>query len=197
MTEQRRSHIERKTSETQIDLELNLDGSGEAKVSTGIGFFDHMLTAFARHGLFDLTIKCDGDLEVDAHHTVEDVGICLGMALAEAVGDKTGLERFGHSYVPMDEALARSVVDLSGRSYLVLQAGFIDEMVGEFPVAMVQEFLRAMADHGRINLHVDLLRSGNDHHGIEAIYKSVARALSAAVRRSDRVTGIPSTKGSL
>ena len=197
MSEQRRSRIERKTSETAIELELNLDGSGQAKVATGIGFFDHMLTAFARHGLFDLTVSCDGDLDVGAHHTIEDIGICLGMALAEAVGDKAGLERFGYSYVPMDEAMARSVVDLSGRSFLVLQAGFVDEMVGEFPVAMVQEFLRAVSDHGRINLHVDLLRSGNDHHGIEAIYKSVARALSAAVTRSDRVQGIPSTKGSL
>jgi len=197
VSEQRQSRIERKTTETAIELELNLDGDGNAEVATGIGFFDHMLTAFARHSLFDLALRCDGDLDVDAHHTVEDIGICLGMALAEAVGDKSGLERFGHSYVPMDEALARSVVDLSGRSFLVLNAAFVDETAGEFPVAMVQEFLRSVTDHARINLHVDLLRSGNDHHGIEAIYKSVGRALSEAVRRSDRVTGIPSTKGSL
>lgn len=193
----RRARIERKTSETAIELELDLDGSGQATVATGIGFFDHMLTAFARHGLFDLTVTCDGDLEVDAHHSVEDVGICLGMALAEAVGDKSGIERFGHSYVPMDDALARTVVDLSGRSFLVMSASFIDEMVGQFPTAMVQEFLRALADHGRINCQVDLLRSGNDHHGIEAIFKSLGRALGAATRPSDRVKGIPSTKGSL
>ncbi|MBT7861962.1 MAG: imidazoleglycerol-phosphate dehydratase HisB [Gemmatimonadetes bacterium] len=194
---ERRTRIERKTSETTIQLELNLDGSGQAVVATGIGFFDHMLTAFTRHSLFDLNVSCDGDLDVDAHHSVEDVGICLGMALDEAVGDKAGIERFGHSYVPMDDALARTVIDLSGRSFLVMSGSFIDETVGQFPTAMVQEFLRAVADHARINCQVDLLRSGNDHHGIEAIFKSLGRALGAATRHSPRVTGIPSTKGSL
>jgi imidazoleglycerol-phosphate dehydratase len=156
-----------------------------------------MLTAFARHGLFDLKLKCVGDLAVDPHHTIEDVGICLGQALDQALGDKAGVSRFGSSYVPMDEALARVVVDLSGRSYLVLQADFCDEQVGAFPVAMVREFFRAVADQGRMNLHIDLLRGTNDHHSIEAIFKAFARALDQAVGRSERFGGIPSTKGVL
>ena len=197
MSEPRQVRVQRQTSETDIDLSLVLDGSGQAEVRTGVGFFDHMLNAFTRHGLFDLTLSCAGDLEVDAHHTVEDVGICLGQALAEAVGDKAGLERFGHAYVPMDDALARAVVDLSGRPYLVCNPTFRDSAVGELPVALVPEFFRAVADHGRLNLHIDLLRGTDDHHGIEAIFKAVGRALDAATLRSARVQGVPSTKGSL
>ena len=198
MSEERRSaRIERRTTETQIELELCLDGSGQCRAETGIGFFDHMLNAFARHGLFDLDINCQGDLEIDAHHTVEDVGICLGQAITQAVGDKAGIERYGHAYVPMDEALARAAVDLSGRAYLVLEAAFNDEQVGELPVALVREFFYAVADQGRMNLHLDLIRAQNDHHGVEALFKAFARALDAASRKSDRVQGIPSTKGAL
>ena len=197
MTDVRRARVERRTSETEIDLTLVLDGSGRCEVGTGVGFFDHMLHAFARHGLFDLTLTCRGDLDVDAHHSVEDVGICLGQALAGALGDKAGIQRFGHAYVPMDDALARAVVDLSGRSYLALNAAFRDGSVGGLPVALVPEFLRAFADHGRLNLHVDLLRGADDHHGIEAIFKALGRALDMAALRSDRVSGVPSTKGTL
>jgi imidazoleglycerol-phosphate dehydratase len=197
MSQTRTGRIQRRTTETDIELALSLDGEGTATVETGVGFFDHMLTAFARHGLFDLKLKCVGDLAVDPHHTIEDVGICLGQALDQALGDKAGVSRFGSGYVPMDEALARVVVDLSGRSYLVLQADFCDEQVGAFPVAMVREFFRAVADQGRMNLHIDLLRGTNDHHSIEAIFKAFARALDQAVGRSERFGGIPSTKGVL
>ena len=198
MSEERRSaRIERRTTETQIELELCLDGRGQCRAETGVGFFDHMLNAFARHGLFDLEVNCQGDLEIDAHHTVEDIGICLGQAIAQAVGDKVGIERYGHAYVPMDEALARAAVDLSGRAYLVLAAAFNDEQVGGLPVALVREFFYAVADQGRMNLHLDLIRGQNDHHGIEALFKAFARALDAALRQSDRVQGIPSTKGAL
>ncbi len=197
MTDPRQSRVQRKTSETDIDLTLTVDGTGQSTVDTGVGFFDHMLTAFCRHGLFDVELTCRGDLHVDAHHTVEDVGICLGQALAEAIGDKAGINRFGSAYVPMDEALARAVVDLSGRSFLVLQAAFRDEHVGQMPVALVVEFFRALTDNAKMNLHIDLLRSVNDHHAIEAIFKATGRALDAATMRSDRVRGVPSTKGSL
>lgn len=197
MSDARQARIQRRTTETDIDLTLVLDGTGESNVSTGVGFFDHMLTAFCRHGLFDLQLSCKGDLEVDAHHTVEDAGICLGQAVAQALGDKAGIERFGTSYVPMDEALARAVIDLSGRSYLVLQAAFRDENVGGLAVALVAEFFRAFADNARMNLHIDLLRGTNDHHSIEAIFKACGRALDAATTRSVRVRGVPSTKGSL
>ena len=195
--EQRSARIERRTTETQIELELCLDGSGQCRAEPGVGFFDHMLNAFARHGLFDLDINCQGDLEIDAHHTVEDVGICLGQAITQAVGDKAGIERYGHANVPMDEALARAAVDLSGRACLVLEAAFNDEQVGELPVALVREFFYAVADQGRMNLHLDLIRAQNDHHGVEALFKAFARALDAASRKSDRVQGIPSTKGAL
>ena len=198
MSEDARSaRIERRTTETQIELTLCLDGNGQCTAETGIGFFDHMLTAFARHGLFDLQIRCQGDLHVDAHHTVEDIGICLGQAINQALGDKVGIVRYGHSYVPMDEALARAAVDLSGRAYLVLEAAFNDELVGELPVALVREFFYAVADQGRMNLHLDLLRCQNDHHGIEALFKAFARALDMASSKSARVQGVPSTKGAL
>ena len=197
MSEPRTARISRATSETKIELELGLDGSGAAAVETGIGFFDHMLTAFARHGCFDLTLKCEGDLQVDQHHTVEDVGICLGQAIDQALGAKEGIVRFGHAYVPMDEALARVVVDLSGRPFLVLEPPFDEATVGDLPVSLVAEFFRAVADNGKANIHIDLVRVANNHHGIEAIFKAFGRALDAASLQSPRVRGIPSTKGSL
>lgn len=191
------ARIERQTSETDIQLELCLDGQGTCRIETGIGFFDHMLNAFARHGLFDLQVHCAGDLHVDQHHSVEDVGICLGMAIDKALAGKEGIQRYGHSYVPMDEALARSVIDLSGRAHLVLSAQFCDERIGDFPTALVREFFQAVAGQARMNLHIDLLRCANDHHGVEAIFKAFGRALDAASLRSDRVQGVPSTKGAL
>ncbi|MEE2657523.1 MAG: imidazoleglycerol-phosphate dehydratase HisB [Candidatus Latescibacterota bacterium] len=192
----RSARAERRTSETKIDLRLTIDGSGASQIETSIGFFDHMLAAFSKHGLFDLEVKCDGDLEVDAHHSVEDVGIVLGQAIAEAVGDKAGIVRFGHSYVPMDDALARVVVDLSGRPCLAINRSFRGTL-GDFPAPLVSEFFRAVSDHGRMNLHVDLLRGQDDHHSIEAIFKAFGRALDAATLRSERIQGVPSTKGSL
>ncbi len=197
MSSRRRAHIQRKTSETDLDLDLVLDGSGACRAKSGIGFFDHMLAAFARHALFDLTATCRGDLQVDAHHTVEDIGICVGQAVAECLGDKTGIARFGHSYVTMDEALARAVVDLSGRPYLIYNVTLDEEMIGTFPTSLCLEFFRALADHGRMNLHIDLLRGTNAHHGIEAVFKAVARALRQAAQPDPRVGGIPSTKGAL
>ena len=196
-TKQRSARIHRVTSETDIELVLGLDGTGNSDIDTGIGFFDHMLSAFARHGCFDLQLRCKGDLQVDQHHTVEDVGICLGQAVDQALGNKEGITRFGHAYVPMDEALARVAIDLSGRSYLVLEPPFDEAAVGEFPVALVVEFFRAVADHGKANIHIDLLRVANHHHGIEAIFKAFARALDTASLHSPRVQGVPSTKGSL
>ncbi len=191
------ARIERQTSETDIQLELCLDGQGTCRIETGIGFFDHMLNAFARHGLFDLQVHCAGDLHVDQHHSVEDVGICLGMAIDKALAGKEGIQRYGHSYVPMDEALSRSVIDLSGRAYLVLSGQFCDQRIGDFPKALVREFFQAVAGQARMNLHIDLLRCANDHHGVEAIFKAFGRALDAASLRSDRVHGVPSTKGAL
>jgi imidazoleglycerol-phosphate dehydratase len=193
----RQANIDRKTTETDIRLSLNIDGSGTCNPQTGIGFFDHMLTALARHGQFDLDVSCSGDLEVDAHHTVEDIGICLGQAFAQALGDKSGITRFGSAYIPMDEALARAAVDFSGRPYLVFAAEFDEEMIGAFPSALTEEFFRSLADHARINLHVDLIRGSNAHHSVEAIYKAVARAIRAAVTIDPTVRGIPSTKGVL
>lgn len=193
----RTAQIQRETSETDIDLTFTVEGSGDSEINTGIGFFDHMLTALTRHGLFDLIVSCKGDLEVDAHHTVEDVGICLGQALSDAIGDKAGITRFGSAYVPMDEALARAVVDLSGRSHLVYNADFSEELIGTFPTALGLEFFTALAHNGRLNLHIDLIRGSNAHHGMEAIFKAVARSLRQTVAFDERVRGVPSTKGSL
>lgn len=193
----RTAHIQRETSETDIDLSLTLDGQGDSNIQTGIGFFDHMLTALARHALLDLDITCKGDLEIDAHHTVEDVGICLGRALAAALGPKTGIARFGSAYVPMDEALARAVVDLSGRACIIYRAAFAEERIGAFPTALGLEFFTAFAHNARLTLHIDLLRCTNAHHGMEAIFKAVARALRQAIALDHRISGIPSTKGSL
>ncbi len=191
----RQSKKYRKTSETEISLTLGLDGKGGAKVKTGIPFFDHMLNLFAKHGLFDLEVKAKGDLEVDLHHTVEDVGIVLGQALASALGKKEGIRRYGASYVPMDETLARVVVDLSGRPYLELRGLNRRGRAGNFPAQLVEEFLRALSVQGGMNLHAEILYGRDVHHQIEAIFKALARALQDAVKRDSRVRGVPSTKG--
>jgi imidazoleglycerol-phosphate dehydratase len=197
MPNPRCGRIQRRTTETDIDLTLTIDGSGTCRADTGVGFFDHMLHAFARHGLFDLDLSCKGDLEVDAHHTVEDVGICVGQAFAQALGDKAGISRFGWACAPMDEALGRAVVDLSGRPYLCYDVPLNEEMIGSFPVVLGAEFFRALSDHGRITLHIDLLRGSNAHHSVEAVFKSAARALRQACDPDPRAAGIPSTKGVL
>jgi imidazoleglycerol-phosphate dehydratase len=194
----RSATLERKTSETEIRLVLNLDGSGVSKISTGIAFFDHMLTLFAKHGLFDLELTAKGDIEVDYHHTVEDTGILLGQAIAKALGDKAGIRRYGFFYVPMDEALVRSVVDLSGRPFLAYNAPADVPAIGSaFSFQLVEEFLRAISVNAGMNLHVDVLAGRDAHHMAEGIFKSLARALDEATRIDPRVQGIPSTKGVL
>jgi imidazoleglycerol-phosphate dehydratase len=200
MTDQpavRQATVERKTKETQIRLSLNLDGEGASEIATGIGFLDHMLTALSTHSRFDLTVQCRGDLHVDAHHSVEDVGIVLGQALREALGDKKGIVRFGHAYVPLDEALARCVIDLSGRPWLYFDAPFKARQVGTLPTELFEDFFWALADHGRLNLHLEILRGRNAHHMAETLFKATARALSMAVALDPRTKGVPSTKGSL
>ena len=193
----RTAQRERNTKETKITVKLTIDGSGESQIDTGIGFFDHMLTLFARHGFFDLSVTCNGDIEVDFHHSVEDVGITLGLALSDALGDKAGIARYGCAYVPMEYALARAVVDLSGRSALVCTIDPKVEKIGDFDVELVPEFFKALADNARINLHIDLLKSSNGHHDIEAVFKAVTRALADACRFDERVKGQHSTKGTL
>ncbi len=188
---------ERKTKETSVTISINLDGSGESQIDTGIGFFDHMLTLFARHGFFDLTVKCEGDTDVDFHHSVEDVGITLGLAFNEALGDKSGIARYGYSYVPMEYALARAVVDLSGRIALDYNAQPKVEKIGVFDIELIPEFFKAFVDNARINLHIDLLKSSNGHHDIEAVFKAVTRALADACSADERVKGQHSTKGVL
>jgi imidazoleglycerol-phosphate dehydratase len=187
----------RTTRETDVRVAIDLDGRGEARVATGIGFFDHMLAQFARHGLFDLDVSCTGDLEIDGHHTVEDVAITLGEAIAEALGDKAGLVRYGSAYVPMDEALARAAVDLSGRPYLVFRVENTRDRIGDLDVELVEHFWLSLATAARLTLHVELLYGRNQHHIVEACFKAAARAFSAATRRDPRVEGVPSTKGSL
>ncbi|MCG2635087.1 MAG: imidazoleglycerol-phosphate dehydratase HisB [Gammaproteobacteria bacterium] len=198
MSLQRSAEISRETAETRINVSLNLDGSGVVDVATGIPFFDHMLEQIGRHGLIDLAIHAKGDLDIDAHHTVEDVGICVGQALAQAVGDKAGLNRYGHAYVPLDEALSRVVVDLSGRPELVYEVAFPRARVGEFDVDLLREFYQGMVNHAAITLHLDSLRGRNAHHIAETLCKAFGRALRMAVER-DRRQGsqIPSTKGVL
>ncbi len=193
----RQTTIERQTTETNIRLVLNLDGAGQATPATGIGFFDHMLTLLAKHSLFDLTVEAQGDLHVDAHHTVEDVGICFGKALAQALGDKAGICRYGSATVPMDEVLATTAVDLSGRPFCVWRAELPPEMLGTFNAPLAEEFWRAAASAGAFNLHVLCHYGRNSHHIVEAIFKSGARALRQAVELDPRVTGVPSTKGVL
>jgi imidazoleglycerol-phosphate dehydratase len=193
----RTAQIARKTAETDIALSLNLDGSGKAEVSTGVGFFDHMLTHIAKHGLFDLSVKCQGDTHIDAHHTVEDVGICFGKALGQALGDKAGIRRFGDCTLPMDETLATAAVDLSGRPFLVWRADVPLETLGTFSSQLAEEFWRAVSSAGVLTLHVQLHHGRNTHHVVEAIFKACARALRAAVEPDPRATGVPSTKGIL
>jgi imidazoleglycerol-phosphate dehydratase len=193
----RSADVTRNTKETQIRVAVNLDGTGQAKLATGIGFFDHMLDQIARHGLIDLEIEAKGDLHIDGHHTVEDVGITLGQAVAKAVGDKAGLTRYGHAYVPLDEALSRVVVDLSGRPGLVFEVPFVRGTVGEFDVDLVREFFQGLVNHAAITLHIDALRGDNAHHQAETVFKAFGRALRMAVEADPRASGIPSTKGSL
>jgi imidazoleglycerol-phosphate dehydratase len=193
----RQGSVERKTRETDIRLRLDLDGEGKSRISTGIGFFDHMLTAFATHGRFDLDVRGKGDLHVDAHHSVEDVGIALGQALRTALGDKKGIVRFGHAYVPLDEALSRCVIDLSGRPYLHYDVTFKARQIGAMPTELFEDFFWAVADHARLSIHLEAIRGRNAHHIAETLFKSTSRALSMAVALDPRVKGIPSTKGSL
>jgi imidazoleglycerol-phosphate dehydratase len=194
----RRASIRRDTKETKIGVSVDLDGSGAARISTGIGFFDHMLEQIARHGTIDLEIDAQGDLHIDGHHTVEDVGIALGMALAEAVGDKRGLTRFGHAYVPLDEALSRVVIDFSGRPGLVMHVPFKAGMIGGFDAQLAHEFFQGFANHALVTLHIDNLRGENAHHQCETVFKAFARALRMAVAVDPRLGNVvPSTKGSL
>jgi imidazoleglycerol-phosphate dehydratase len=194
----REAVIERSTSETSIRTRLNLDGTGVSNVHSGIPFFDHMLTLFARHGLFDLDLDAKGDLEVDFHHTVEDAGITLGQAVAKALGDKKGIRRYGFAYVPMDEALVRAVIDLSGRPYLVYEPPSpVEAIGGNFSFQLVEEFLRAIAVSAAMNLHVEILAGRDAHHMAEGVFKALARALDAATQIDPRVEGVPSTKGVL
>jgi imidazoleglycerol-phosphate dehydratase len=194
---ERKAEIERKTKETTIRLSLNLDGEGKTSVKTDVGFFDHMLDLLGRHAYIDLTIEASGDVEVDDHHTVEDVGICLGSAIKEALGDKKGITRFGSATVPMDEARASVSVDLSGRPYLVYRTCELPEKIGTFDSQLVGEFLQALATNGGMNLHVEAPRGENGHHIMEAIFKALAKALAQAVKREERERGVPSTKGVL
>ncbi len=193
----RTAKIQRSTAETQIELELNLDGSGNSQIQTGVGFLDHMLELFAKHGAFDLTTEAKGDLHVDQHHTVEDVGISLGQALKQAVGDKAGIRRYGHFTLPMEETLVTTAVDLSGRYAMVFQAEFPSPKIGEFDTELVEDFWQAVAANALCNLHI-LQHSGrNSHHISEAIFKCTARALRMAVESDPRMSGVPSTKGTL
>ena len=196
-TQPRKAQIARKTKETDIRVQLGLDGSGVGRVNTGVPFLDHMLDLFARHGLFDLEIECKGDLQIDDHHSVEDVAICLGQAFLEALGDKAGITRYGMSLVPMDEALCRSVVDLSGRFYLVYEVDTKRQQIGSFSVELAEHFWRSFAESLKCNLHIDLLRGRNTHHILEGTFKATARALKQAVARDPRITGVMSTKGAL
>jgi len=185
----------RTTKETEVNVKLELDGRGNSSIATGVGFLDHMLDLFARHGLFDLEVTCAGDLHIDGHHSVEDIGITLGQAFAEAVGDKAGIVRFGVAYVPMDEALVRTVVDLSGRAFIVYRVANVRDRIGELDVELVEHFWRSFAGEARCNLHIELMYGANQHHITEGIFKSAAKALSAASRVSERIEGVLSTKG--
>jgi len=197
-TPDRIAEVTRNTAETRVRVKVNLDGTGQARLSTGIGFFDHMLDQIARHGLIDLDIEADGDLHIDGHHTVEDVGITLGQAFHQAVGDKKGIRRYGHAYVPLDEALSRVVIDFSGRPGLVMDVPFKSGMIGTFDSQLAHEFFQGFVNHAFVTLHIDNLKGENAHHQAETVFKAFARALRAAVERDPRSAGtIPSTKGSL
>jgi imidazoleglycerol-phosphate dehydratase len=191
----RQARITRKTKETTIELTLAIDGQGQADPRTGIGFYDHMLDLFATHGLFDLMVRAEGDLRVDEHHTAEDVAICLGQALDQALGDRAGIVRTAHSYVPMDEALARVVVDLGGRPYSVFEAEWRTDRIGALGTDLIGHVFETLAVHGRLNLHAQVLYARNDHHGCEALFKALGRALDGATQHDSRRSGVPSSKG--
>ena len=193
----RNGKIERETKETKIFVEINLDGAGKTEIKSGIGFFDHMLNLFAAHGNFDLRIFCEGDLEVDGHHSVEDIGICLGLAVKNALGDKRGITRYGTFFLPMDETLALVSLDISGRSFLVFDGGNFAPMIGNFDTELVEEFLRAFAFNAGITLHAKILYGKNSHHKVEAIFKALGHALKIAVARDEKNNSVPSTKGIL
>ena len=198
LTTDRQAEVVRNTAETKITVRVNLDGSGKANLATGIGFFDHMLDQIARHGLIDLDIQAAGDLHIDGHHTVEDVGITLGQAVYKAVGDKKGIRRYGHAYVPLDEALSRVVIDFSGRPGLVMNVPFKSAMIGTFDSQLAHEFFQGFCNHAFVTLHIDNLRGENAHHQCETVFKGFARALRSALELDPRAAGtIPSTKGSL
>ena len=193
----RQAQVTRNTNETQISVSLNLDGSGQSSLATGVPFLDHMLDQIARHGIFDLEVAAKGDLHIDAHHTVEDIGITIGQAFAKAVGDKKGVRRYGHAYVPLDEALSRVVVDLSGRPGLEFKVDFVRARIGEFDVDLAHEFFQGFINHALVTLHVDNLRGDNAHHQAETVFKAFGRALRMAVELDPRMQGVPSTKGTL
>ena len=193
----RKAEVKRNTKETQIRASINLDGSGSATLATGVPFLDHMLDQVARHGVFDLDISAQGDLHIDAHHTVEDIGITLGQAFAKALGDKQGIRRYGYAYVPLDEALSRVVVDLSGRPGLAFKIDFVRARIGEFDVDLVHEFFQGFTNHAHVTLHIDNLKGDNAHHQAETAFKAFGRALRMAVELDPRTHGVPSTKGSL
>jgi len=193
----RQASVERNTAETKIKLSINLDGDGTSRIKSGVPFLDHMLEQISRHGLIDLHLEAQGDHAIDDHHTVEDIGICLGEVLYEAIGDKRGIVRYGHAYVPLDEALSRVVLDFSGRPSLEYHVTFPRERVGNFDIDLFREFFAALANHGRMSLHIDCLRGRNNHHIAETVFKALGRALRMAVAYDDRQKGIPSTKGCL
>jgi imidazoleglycerol-phosphate dehydratase len=194
---ERKAKIDRKTSETDISMNFNIDGEGKSNINTGIGFLDHMFTLFSKHGLFDIELKTEGDLEIDCHHSVEDIGIVLGQAIKKAVGEKISIKRYGSVILPMDEALVLASLDLSGRSYLVFDANFKTEKVGNMDTEMVEEFFRAVSDNANMNLHVKCLYGKNSHHIIEGMFKAFAKALREATTIDERIKGVMSTKGSL
>ena len=196
-TTTRSAAVNRRTKETDVRVKLNLDGRGRGRIETGLPFLDHMLSLFARHGLFDLEIVCQGDLEIDDHHSVEDIALTLGQALREALDDKAGINRYGEAVVPMDEALCRSVIDLSGRFYLVYEVQTKRQKIGNFSVELAEHFWRSFAETAKFNLHIDCLRGRNTHHILEGTFKATARALKQAVARDPRIQGVPSTKGIL
>lgn len=193
----RTTEVRRDTKETEVRLRLNLDGCGRSQISTGLPFLDHMLELFAKHGLFDLNVQCKGDLEIDDHHSVEDIAISLGQALKQALGDKVGINRYGEAIVPMDEALCRAVIDLSGRFYLVYEVQTRRQKIGNFSVELAEHFWRSFAETAKFNLHIDSLRGRNTHHILEGTFKATARALRQAVERDARISGVLSTKGVL
>ena len=198
MSASRTAEIVRNTNETRIRVVINLDGSGRQKLATGIPFLDHMLDQIARHGLIDLEVEADGDLQIDAHHTVEDIGIAIGQALAQAIGNKSGIRRYGHAYVPLDESLSRVVIDFSGRPYLEFQVPFVRATSGTFDLDLVREFFQGLVNHAKISLHIDNLRGENAHHQCETVFKAFGRALRMAAEQDPRAAGtIPSTKGTL